>query len=276
MSLAIGVFTPAALPQTKKSESSPNFYSLDKEKTLGAQLAQEFARSSRLIDDPVIAGYVDRLGKQIAKTSSAKFPITIRVVDSNVVDATTLPGGFQFVNSGLILATESEAELAGVLAHGIAHTALRSSTALATKIELAQLMSIPAMIFIPYTWAGYVSYQGMNLAIPLTLLKFSRDAARQADSLGLQYLYKSAYDPERYLQFFGRIVQSQSPAKAVPKTFSPLPPLTDRVKAMREEIDQFMPQRDAATVTSSEFEAVRERLQSLPIPKSPPPQTNSP
>lgn len=123
------------------------------------------------------------------------------------------------------------------------------------------------MIFIPYTWAGYVSYQGMNLAIPLTLLKFSRDAARQADSLGLQYLYKSGYDPERYLQFFERIVQSQSPAKAVPKAFSPLPPLTDRVKAMREEIDQFMPQRDAATVTSSEFEAVQERLQSLPIPK---------
>lgn len=138
LSLVIGVFTPSALPQTKKSESSPNFYSLDKEKTLGAQLAQEFDRSSKLIDDPVIVGYVDRLGKQIAKTSSAKFLITIRVVDSKVVDATTLPGGFQFVNSGLILATESEAELAGVLAHGIAHTALRSSTALATKIELAE------------------------------------------------------------------------------------------------------------------------------------------
>lgn len=263
LSLSLGVFTPSAAPQNNKCQpATPNFYSLDKEKALGSQLAQEVERSSRLVDDSVVIDYLNRLGKQITKTSGAKFPITIRVLDSNEIDADTLPAGFQYVNSGLILATESEAELAGVLAHGIARTTLRSSTALATKGELTQLLSIPAMVFIPYTWAGYASYQGMNLAIPLTLLKFSREAVREADFCGLQYLYDSSYDPESYLQFVERLLQSQSQAQAkrVPKAFSPLPPLAERLQALREEIGRLMPPRDTATVSSSEFEAIKEHL----------------
>ena len=278
LSLPVGVFTTSAFPQTKKCQSSPNFYSLDKEKALGSQLAQEVERSSRLVDDPVVIDYLNRLGKQIAKTTVAKFPITIRVLDSNEIDASTLPGGFQYVNSGLILAAESEAELAGVLAHGIARTSLRSSTALATKGELTQLLSIPAMIFIPYTWAGYGSYQGMNLAIPLTFLKFSRDTVRQADFCGLQYLSKSGYDPETYLQFVERLLQSQSQAKTVPKAFSPLPPLTERIQTLREEIDKIMPPRDTAIVSSAEFEAIKERLKAWESQESsaPVPNPNKP
>ena len=147
LSLPLSVFTSPAVPQTSKCRAAtPNFYSLDKEKALGSQLAQEVNRSSVPVHDSIVIDYLNRLGKQIAKTSGAKFPIVIRVLDSNVMDADTLPGGFQYVSSSLILATESKAELAGVLAHGIARTSLRSSTALATKAELTQLVSIPAMI----------------------------------------------------------------------------------------------------------------------------------
>jgi predicted Zn-dependent protease len=256
-----------------------NFYSVDKERALGSELAQELERSSVLVDDSVVLNYLNRLGKQITKTSGAKFPITIRVLHSNEIDAGTLPGGFQYVDSSLILATESEAELAGVLAYGIARTSLRSYTALATKGELSQLLSIPAMIFTPYTWSGYTMYQGLNLAVPLTSLKFSRDLMRQADFCGLQYLYESGYDPQSYLQFVERLPQSQSHSQAqtktVPKAFSPLPPLTERIQALRKEIDRLMPPRDTAIVSSSEFEAVRERLkawesQRLSAPNPPP------
>ena len=165
--------------------------------------------------------------------------------------------------------------MAGVLAHGIARTSLRSSTTLATKGELTQLLSIPAMIFVPYTWVGYGSYQGMNLAIPLTFLKFSRDAVHLADFCGLQYLYKTGYDPESYLRFVERLLQSQSQAKSVPKAFSPLLPLTERIQALGEEIDRLMPLRDTAIVSSSEFEVVKERLkawesQRLSAPDPPP------
>ena len=270
LTLSLGVFTPSALPQTSKCQSRPNFYSLDKEKTLGSELAQDFERSSVLVDDPVVLEYLNRLEQQITRTSGAKFPITIRVIDSSEIDSGTFPAGFQYVNRGLILATESEAELAGVLAHGIARTSLRSWTALATKDELVQLATIPVTIFAPYTLAGYATYQGTNLAIPLTSLKFSRDAVRQADFCGLQYLYDSGYDPESYFQFVERLLQSQSqtPAKSVPKVFSPLPPLIDRLKALREEIDLLMPPRDIAIVSSSEFEAIKERLKAWEFPDS--------
>jgi predicted Zn-dependent protease len=280
LSLPLSLFTPPAGPQTNKCQAAtPNFYSLDKEKELASQVAKEVVRSSVFVQDSIVIDYLNRLGKQIAKTSGAEFPITIRVLDSDMMEASTLPGGFQYVNRGLILATESEAELAGVLAHGIARTNLRSSTALATKAELTQLVSIPAMIFIPYTLAGYASYQGTNLAIPLTFLKFSRDSVRQADFCGLQHLYDSGYDPESYLQFVERLLQSQSnsqaQAKSVPKVLSPLPPLTERIQALREEIDRLMPPRDTAVVSSSEYEAVKERLkawesQRLSAPNPPP------
>ena len=262
LSLPLGVFTPSAFPQTNKCRPSLNFYSPDKERELGSALSQELERSSVLVDDSVVLEFLNRLGRQITITSGAKFPITIRVLDSSEIDSGTLPGGFQYVNSGLILATESEAELAGVLAHGIARTSLRSYTGLATKDELTQLLTLPAAIFIPYTWSGYAMSQGMNLGIPLTSLKFSRDAVRQADFCALQYLYDSGYDPQSYLQFVERLLQTQaqSNARSAPRAFSPLPPLTERIHALREEIARLMPPRDTAIVSSSEFEAIKKRL----------------
>src|SRR6202008_4810601 len=186
-----GADTPIVSPDTVKPKNSKedvdavgnrgvgkgiNFYSIEREIGLGKQLAQEVERSSKLIDDPVITEYVNRVGQNLVRNSDAKVPFTIKVIDSDEVNAFALPGGFFYVNSGLILRANEESELAGVMANEIAHVAARHGTKQATKGELIQLGAMAAMIVVPYGWAGYGIYQGMKLAIPLPLLKFSRDA----------------------------------------------------------------------------------------------------
>src|SRR5579864_3367214 len=180
-----------------------NFNSLEKEIALGKQLAQEVERQAKIIDDPVIAEYVNRVGQNLVRNSDAKVPFTIKVLDTEEVNAFALPGGFFFVNSGLILKAESEAELAGVMAHEIAHVAARHGTRQATKGDLLQIGTIP-LIFMG-GWAGYAIRQGAGLAIPMGFLTFTRANEREADYLGLQYLYKSGYDPIAFIDFFEKI-----------------------------------------------------------------------
>ena len=182
-----------------------NFYSLEHEIALGKSFAQEVERSSKMIDDPVVTEYVNRVGQNLVRNSDAKVPFTIKVIDSDVVNAFALPGGFFYVNSGLILRAQEESELAGVMAHEISHVTARHGTRQMTKGEIAQLATIPLMIFGPVGWAGYALYEGLNIAIPVSFLKFSRDDEREADYLGLQYMYKAGYDPNAYVTFFERI-----------------------------------------------------------------------
>src|SRR3954468_18036158 len=131
----------------RQVDKGVNFYSIEKEIALGKQVAQEVERQARIIDDPVIAEYVNRVGQNLVRNSDTKVPVTIKVLDSEDVNAMALPGGFFFVNSGLILKAESESELAGVMAHEIAHVAARHGTRQATRGQLAQIATIPLMIF---------------------------------------------------------------------------------------------------------------------------------
>lgn len=250
----------------RKISRDINFFSKEKEIALGKQLAKEVERSSRMLDDPVVSEYLNRLAQNIAKNSDAKFPVIVRIIDSNEINAFTLPGGHQFVNKGLILATNSEAELVGVLAYGVADTALRSGTRQATQGELMQLSSIPAMIFTPYTGAALSAYQGSNLTIPLTYLKLSREAVSAADFFSVQYLYKAGYNAEAYPQFLERALQ-QAPNSQNPKAFGTHPPLPERVKAIREEITRLLPARPDEIVSSPDFDAVKERLHASPPQK---------
>jgi predicted Zn-dependent protease len=241
-----------------------NFYSLDKEMALGKSLAQEVERSSKLVDDPVVTEYVNRVGQNLVRNSDAKVPFTIKVIDSDEINAFALPGGFFYVNSGLILRAQEESELAGVMAHEIAHVAARHGTKQATKGDIVQLASIPAMIFIPYSWAGYAAYQGMNFLIPMTFLKFSRDAEREADFLGLQYMYKAGYDPNSYVTFFERIQADEKRRPgSIAKAFSTHPPTPERIENTQKEISRILPAKQEYVVTSSEFDSVKGRLRNI-------------
>ncbi|HWW51122.1 MAG TPA: M48 family metallopeptidase [Verrucomicrobiae bacterium] len=241
-----------------------DFYSLEREIALGKQLAQEVDKSAKFIDDPVVNEYVNRVAQNLVRNSDARVPFTIKVIDSDVVNAFALPGGFFYVNSGLILHADEESELAGVMAHEIAHVCARHGTKQATKGDIMQLASIPAMIFIPYTWAGYAMYQGMNFMIPVTFLKFSRDAEREADYLGLQYMYKSGYDPNSFVSFFEKVeADEKKQPGTIPKVFATHPPTPDRIEATQKEIATILPAREEYIVSTSEFDNVKHRLQMI-------------
>src|SRR5262250_1727742 len=248
----------------RKVSCHMNWFSLEKEIAIGKSFAQEVERSSKMIDDPVVTEYVNRVGQNLVRNFDAKVPFTIKVIDSDEVNAFALPGGFFFVNSGLILRAQEESELAGVMAHEIAHVAARHGTKQATKGEIVNLASIPAMIFIPYGWAGYAAYQGMNFLIPMTFLKFSRDAEREADFLGLQYMYKAGYDPNSYVTFFERIQADEKRRPGtIGKAFSTHPPTPERIENTQKEIARILPARQEYVVTSSEFDSVKGRLRNI-------------
>jgi beta-barrel assembly-enhancing protease len=241
-----------------------DFYSLEQEIALGKQLAQQVERSSKLLNDPVVTEYVNRVGQNLVRNSDARVPFTIKVIDSDEVNAFALPGGFFYVNSGLILRAQEESELAGVMAHEMSHVICRHGTKQATKAELIQIGAMAAMIFVPYGWAGYGIYEGMQLAIPLTFLKFSRDAERQADFLGIQYMYNAGYDPNSYVTFFERIEADEKRRPGtVSKVFSTHPPTPDRIEAAQKEIARLLPEKDEYIVTTSEFDAVKARLRNV-------------
>src|ERR1700740_2768001 len=208
-----------------------NFYSLEHEIALGKQLSAEVERQAKFINDPVVTEYVNRVGQNLVRNSDAQVPFTIKVIDSDVVNAFALPGGFFYVHSGLILRADSEAELEGVMAHEIAHVAARDGTKNATKGEIAQMATIPLILLGPGGWAGYGLYEGLNFAIPMSFLKFSRDAEREADYLGLEYMYKAGYDPNAFVTFFEKVeTEEKRQPGTIPKFFSTHPPTPDRVQ----------------------------------------------
>jgi beta-barrel assembly-enhancing protease len=243
-----------------------NFYSLEHEIALGKQLSAEIERQAKFISDPVVNEYVNRVGQNLVRNSDAQVPFTIKVIDSDVVNAFALPGGFFYVNSGLILHADEESELAGVMAHEIAHVCARHGTKQATKSEITQLAMIPAMIFIPYTLAGYALYQGMQFIIPMAFLQFTRVDEREADYLGLEYMYKAGYDPNAFVAFFEKVAADEKKQPGtIPKIFSTHPPTPDRIEASQKEIATILPQRDQYIVTTSEFDVVKKRLQLIEL-----------
>jgi len=241
-----------------------NFYSLEHEIALGKQLSQEVEKQAKFINDPVVNEYVNRVGQNLVRNSDAQVPFTIKVIDSDVVNAFALPGGFFYVNSGLILHADEESELAGVMAHEIAHVCARHGTKQATKSDIIQMGAMVATIFIPYTWAGYAIYQGMNFAIPMTFLKFTRVDEAEADYLGLQYMYKAGYDPNAFVSFFEKVqADEKKQPGTIPKIFSTHPPTPDRIVKAQNEIATILPAREEYIVTTSEFDTVKRRLQMI-------------
>ena len=237
----------------------PNFVSQEKEIQLGAQFAQLFEETARLVEDPVVTEYVDRIGQEIVKHSDAKVPFVIKVVDTDEVNAFALPGGYLYVNKGLILEADNESELAGVLAHEIAHVTARHATERMSKGQLLQFAAIPAL-FVGGGLAGVGIQNGLGLGLNLAILGITRKSEAEADQLGTQYLWNTEYDPQGFITFFEKLEarQKDKPGKFV-GFFRTHPTPESRIEKVQKEIS-YLPPKEEYTVTSSEFERVKARL----------------
>jgi len=239
-----------------------NWYTVERQVADGRRYAQMIESQVKLVNDPVVTEYVNRIGQNIVRNSDAQVPFTIKVIDSDVVNAMALPGGFFYVNSGLILAADEEAEMAGVMAHEIAHVSACHYGREMTRAQLLQMASIP-LIFIGGA-IGYGAYEASGLAIPMTFLKFSRTFEAQADYLGVQYMYRSGYDPSAFVSFFEKIqaMEKKKPG-TLSKAFDTHPQTPDRIEKTQEEIRKILPSKPEYIVTTSEFDEVKGRLASI-------------
>jgi beta-barrel assembly-enhancing protease len=238
-----------------------NWYSTNWEIGVGHQYSAEIEKSSHLVTDPVVVEYVNRIGQNLVKNSDAKVPFTIKVLDTDEINAMALPGGYFYVNSGLILACDSEDELAGVMAHEISHVAAHHAAREMTKLNYMQIGSIPLMIFTQGTWTGYGIYEAYQLAVPMTFLQFSREYESEADYLGIQYMYRAGYDPQGMVSIFEKLsaLEKHKPG-AISRAFSDHPATGDRIANVENEIATILPARPDYLVTTSEFDSVKARL----------------
>lgn len=238
--------------------------STEKEIAMGKQYASEIDRSARIISDPVINEYINRVAQNVARNSDLTIPLTVKVLDSPEINAFALPGGFLYVNSGLIMAADEEDQIAGVMAHEIAHVAARHWASQMTKMTILQYATIP-LIFVPMSYPVYLGVaNAMNYGIPVAFMKFNRSAEAEADYLGLQYMYKAGYDPSAYPAFFGKVMEEErrSPG-SMPSVFADHPPTPDRIIKCEQEIQRILPQKNQYLVSTSEFIDNKGRLQTV-------------
>jgi beta-barrel assembly-enhancing protease len=237
-----------------------NFYSLEKERALGKQLAQEVRRQAKVLDDPIIGEYVNRVGQNLVRNSDARVPFTFEVIDGPEVNAFALPGGYVFVYTGLIKMADEEDEFAGALAHEIAHVAARHMTRNATKGQLAQIGMIPLSIGLGGI-GGYAARQAAGAAIPMAMLSFGRKDEAEADYLGVQYMYAAGYDPNGAISIFEKLeaLEKNSPG-VVSRLFATHPMDAERIAKTQEEINRILPARADYVITTSEYTQIRQRL----------------
>jgi predicted Zn-dependent protease len=249
---------PLLIGKRNINKRTINFYNLNKEVAMGRGLAAEVDRQGKFVDDPVVTEYVNRVGQNIALHSDAKIPFTIKVIDSDDVNAFALPGGFLYVNKGAILTADSEAELAGVMAHEIAHVAARHGVEQASKGVIAQYAMIPLILF--SGGLGYLAYQAYQIGVPLAFLKFTRGAEEEADRLGAQYLWAAGYDPNYFLTFFEKLEKKEkNKPGTLSKLFGTHPPTGSRITKVHDLLARF-PDREEYVITSSDFDRVKSRL----------------
>ena len=239
-----------------------NWYSVEKQVAMGRQFAQQVESQVKMVNDPVVTEYINRIGQNLVRNSDAQVPFTIKVIDSDVVNAMALPGGFFYVNSGLILAADEEAEVAGVMAHEIAHVAACHAAREMSRANLMQMATIP-LIFVG-GGIGYAGYEAAGIGGMLGILKFSRGFESEADYLGIEYMYRAGYDPSAFVSFFEKVqaMEKKKPG-TLAKAFDTHPQNADRIAKSQDEIRKVLPAKQQYVVTTSEFDDVKARLAAL-------------
>jgi predicted Zn-dependent protease len=277
------VFAQSPNPQAPSKKDDPNqigardvgkgvnFYSFEKEIALGRQLAQEVQRQAKLVEDPLITEYVNRIGQNLVRNSDAKVPFTFQVIEGDSPNAFALPGGYVFIYTGLIKIADEEDELAAALAHEIAHVAARHMTRQATKSELANLATVPLSVLLGNGLGAIAGRQGAALAVPAAFLHFARQDESEADYLGVQYLYSAGYDPNGAISIFEKLesLEKKTPG-AVARIFSTHPMDAARIQKTEEEIARILPARREYVINTSDYTAIRQRLLNLDTRKQSP------
>ena len=247
-----------------------NFYSLDQEMALGKQLSIEVEKQAKIVDDPIIAEYINRLGQNLARNSDVTFPVTFKLIEADEINAFTLPGGYIFINTGLLELSGDEAELASAIAHEIGHAAARHATRQASRNQLVNLGTLPLAIL-----GGPAARVAMNAAMPMAYMRFSREFETEADLLGIQYLWKSGYDPSATVDLFEALASTEKRQPgSVSKLFRSHPLTPDRIEKTQKNIDMLLPSRPQYVLNTSEYEEIRARLEELS--KKPPAGSNVP
>jgi predicted Zn-dependent protease len=266
---------PAAIGDRKVS-GKVNFYSLEQEIALGKQLAIEVEKQARIVDDPIVSEYVNRLGQNLVRNSDVTFPVSFKIINSEEINAFTLPGGHIFIHTGLMNLSANESELASALAHELGHAAARHVTRQATRSRIFSLSTIPLAVF--GGWGGLAARQTADVAIPMAFFKFSREFENEADLLGIQYLWKSGYDPNASIDLFETLesTERRKPG-SVSRLFRTHPLTADRIEKTQKNIDKLLPARPEYVINTSEYEEIRARLQDLlPAGKAGTPDSDRP
>lgn len=246
---------------SRKVDKGLNFYTISQEMALGKQLEIEVEKQARIVDDPVISEYVSRLGQNLVRNSDVVFPVSFKIIESDGIDAFTLPGGYIFIDSGLIKLTSNEAELASALAHELGHAAARHATREASRRRLMGMGTLPLLFLggLP----GIAARGAAAAVIPMAFLSISRGFENEADLLGLQYLWKSGYDPDAGIDLFEAMqsVERREPGR-ISALFRSHPPTSERIEKEQKNIDK-LPSRASYVINTSEYETVRARLYDL-------------
>ena len=233
--------------------------STEKEVRLGRELAAEVDRQAKFVDDPIITEYVNRVGQNIVLHSDAKIPFTIKVIDSDEVNAFALPGGFFYVNKGLILVADNEAEVAGVMAHEIAHVCARHAVENQTKASLLEYLAMGTSIFLGGI-PGMIYQNTAGLGLLGIFMKFSRSAEEEADKLGVQYMYAAGYDPSAMATMFEKLeAKNKKKPGLISRAFASHPAPPERRAAALALAARF-PEHDEYVISTSEFQRVKARL----------------
>src|ERR1039458_3607493 len=236
-----------------------NFYSLEKEMALGKQLAEEVQRQAKVVDDPLISEYINRIGQNLVRNSDAKVPFTFQVIEGESPNAFALPGGYVFIYTALLEIADEEDELAAAMAHEIAHVAARHMTKQATKSQMVNLAGVPVGVILGGGIGGAVARQGAAAGLPAVFMHFTRQDEAEADYLGVQYLYAAGYDPNGAISIFEKLesLEKKQPG-TVARIFSTHPMDAARIQKTEQEIDRILPARDEYVINTSEYVAIRQ------------------
>ena len=237
-----------------------NWYSLETEIRLGQEYSRQVDTKVKLSHDPLVTSYINEVGQKLVRNSDAEVPFVIKVMDDpGSINPFSLPGGFLYVPTGLILAADNESELAGMMAHEIAHVTAHHATREMTRGNMINLASnFLVLITGPI---GYAARTAAGIGLPLAFSKFSRGFESEADYLGLQYLYNAGYDPQSYIAFLERASRTKRKPSRLAKAFSGYPATPRRLENARKEIVTILSPRDKYVVTTSEFDDVKAYLE---------------